>query len=149
MTAKTIGRTSVFVALIGTLLTVPVSAYEVGTHEEISEEVALMSSLRSYLPTIGLKSLEDQLEDVNAKHSIVRWIRLGANHEDDTVSTNFFRYRNHFYDPQHGGAGYTYPLVPSGEPSPDWALEDTRSFLTQSYSFKDARQAFHDALTLP
>lgn len=125
-----------------------VLAYEVSTHEDMSEIAALMSSLNAYLPMIGIASLDEELADANAKQSIIKWLRKGAHDEDDTISTNFARYRNHFYDSQHSGAGYSYgPLT--GEPSPDWALEDSRTFTTQSYSFKRARQYFYDALTLP
>ena len=132
----------IYISLIRVVL-----GYEVSTHKDMSEQAALRSSLNIYLPTIGFKSLDEELTDISTKQSIVKWIRQGAHDEDDTVSANFFRYRNHFYDPQHGGAGYSYGLL-TGEPSPDWALEDTRRFITQSYSFRDARQDFYDALTL-
>lgn len=148
MAVKGIGNILIFFALLCVSLVAPVLAYEVGTHEEISEEAALTSSLPAYLPAIGLQSLDDQLEDIDTRHSIVRWIRLGAHDEDDASSTNFARYRHHFFDPQHGGAGYSFGVF-GGEPSPDWALEDTRTFITQSYSFNEARQYFYDALTLP
>jgi hypothetical protein len=121
-------------------------SYEVGTHEDMSEVAALSSLLPQYLPTIGLESLDDELADINTRLSVVKWIRRGANDEDDTISTNFARYRNHFFDPQHGGRGLS--ALASGEPSPDWALEDTQTFISQSYSFKEARQHFFDALTL-
>jgi hypothetical protein len=123
-------------------------AYDVNTHEDMSEKAALGSRWEIYLPGIGLKTLDDELVDIDTKQSIVKWIRKGANDEDDTLSTNFARYRNHFYDPQHGGTGYSFGML-TGEPSPDWALEDNRTFTTQFYSFKDARQYFYDALTLP
>lgn len=113
----------------------------------MSEQATLISSLNTYLPTIGLQSLDEELTDINTKQSIVKWIRKGAHDEDDTISANFARYRNHFYDPQHGGQGYTFGTL-TGAPSPDWGLEDTRIFATQSYSFKDARQYYYDALTL-
>jgi len=148
MITRFLGKLFFLGAIVCTPLTQSVLAYEVSTHEDMSEQAALMSSLNGYLPTIGLKSLDEELTDINTKQSIVKWIRKGANDEDDTISTNFARYRNHFYDPQHGGAGYSYGLF-TGEPSPDWALEDTRAFVTQSYSLKDARQYFYDALTLP
>ncbi len=125
-----------------------VLGYEINTHEDMSEKAALMSSLNGYLPTIGIKSLDEELVDLNTKQSIVKWLRKGAHDEDDTISANFARYRNHFYDPQHGGQGYAFGAL-TGEPSPDWALEDTRTFTTQLYSFKQVRQYFYDALTLP
>lgn len=143
-------RFSILLGVIyGALSALPLYAYEVDTHEQLSLEAARRSNLSDYLPRIGLKSLKDRLTNISTTHSIEDWIRIGANHEDDTFSTNFARYRNHFFDPQHGGAGYSYPLAPPGEPSPDWALEDTRTFLSQSYSLRDARQALYDALTLP
>ena len=126
-----------------------VYSYEIDTHDELSKQATLQSNLYKYLPSVGLKSVNDQLTDISTTKTIIDWIRQGAKDEDDTVSANFFRYRNHFYDPQHGGAGYSYVGVEAGEPSPDWALEDTRTFITQSYSLKEARQNFYDALTLP
>lgn len=123
-----------------------VLAYEVNTHEDMSEQATLSSSLNNYLPTIGLKSLDEELVDSTIKQSIVNWIRKGAHDEDDTFSLNFARYRNHFYDPL---SGLGLNAAATGEPSPDWGLEDTRTFAAQFYSFKDARQYFYDALTLP
>jgi hypothetical protein len=123
-------------------------AYEVKTHEDISEQAVLQSGLKDFLPAIGLKTTNDTLVDINVNKTIAEWIIQGANDEDDTISTNFARYRNHFFDPQHGGAGYSFGAL-TGEPSADWGLEDTRTFITQSYSLRNARQYFYDALTLP
>ena len=134
-------------AVVCGLVSSVVNAYEVETHKVLSEEAAEQSKFSEYLPLIGLKSLQDQLTDVATTKSIVNWIREGANDEDDTISKNFARYRNHFYDPQHGGQGYAFGKL-TGEPSPDWGLEDARTFATQSYSLKDARQYYYDALTL-
>lgn len=122
-------------------------AYEVTTHEDLSEQAVLRSKLKDVLPSIGLKTTNDPLTDIDTTRTIAEWIIIGANHEDDTISANFARYRNHFFDPQHGVAGYSFGAL-SGEPSLDWALEDTKTFITQSYSFKKARQYFYDALTL-
>lgn len=134
--------------VLGNLLTSLAYPYEVDTHVEMSLNAARQSSLSTFLPIIGLGNLRDSLTDIQTTHSIEDWIALGANDEDDTFSSNFARYRNHFYDPQHGGAGYSYGIF-SGEPSPNWALEDVQTFATQSYSFNDARKYFYDALTLP
>ena len=120
--------------------------YEIETHIDMSENAAIQSSLNSYLPTIGLKTLNDPLVDINTSKKIVDWIKSGADHEDDLLSPNFARFRNHFFDPL---TGLGLNTVITGEPSPDWGLEDTRTFITQSYSFKDARQSLYDALTLP
>jgi hypothetical protein len=123
-------------------------AYEIETHKKLSEEAAKQSILENFLPLVGLTSMNDPLVDIDKKLNILDWIKLGANDEDDTLSANFARYRNHFYDPQHNGVGYSFHGL-TGEPSPDWALEDSKTFATQSYSFSDARQSFYDALTLP
>src|SRR4030067_396923 len=131
----------VYISLIHSVL-----AYEVNTHEDMSEKAALSSSLNKYLPTIGLKSLDEELGDISAKQSIINWIRKGSYDEDDTFSLNFARYRNHFYDPL---SGLGLNAAATGEPSPGWGLEDTQTFATQSYSFRDARQYFYDALTFP
>jgi hypothetical protein len=130
-------------------------AYEIKTHKLMSDKALTQSKLKDYLPSLGLNSLKDKqvdldttkLVDINFSKTISEWVQLGADNEDDTFSTNFARYRNHFYDPTNdkglnGGNA-------SGEPSPDWGLEDTKTYTTQSYSFKDARQSFYDALTLP
>ncbi len=127
------------------IITLPTYAYEKGTHEEFSERAARQPNLNGYLQTIGLKSIEDPLTDINSTSSIVNWIRAGANDEDDTISLNFARYRNHFYDPL---TGLGLNAAATGEPSPTWGLEDAQTFLTQSYSLKDAHQYFYDALTL-
>ncbi|MGH7377263.1 MAG: hypothetical protein ACREKK_07590, partial [Candidatus Methylomirabilales bacterium] len=79
-----------------------------------------------------------------------QWLDRGARDEDDTLSTNFARYRNHFYDPVNNrGLDATGPLgLPiRGERAPDWALEDRQEFSTQNFSYRDARQAFFTALT--
>ncbi|MCP4702346.1 MAG: hypothetical protein GY862_36620 [Gammaproteobacteria bacterium] len=64
------------------------------------------------------------------------------------MSTNPARYRNHYYDPING-RGYRYGFVLRGEASPDWGLEDgEHNFITQRYSFDDARDYLYEGLTL-
>lgn len=126
-------------------LALPSLAYEKETHKEMSRRAAIQSNFPSFLPTIGLKSIDDPLTDIATTYSILDWIRIGADDEDDTISLNFARYRNHFYDPL---TGLGLNAAATGEPSPTWGLEDAQTFLTQSYSLKDARQYFYDALTL-
>lgn len=131
-----------------------VLAYEVETHEKMTESAAIQSSLALYLPEIGFLSLDDPLTTPLASQSILDWIKEGSVKEDDTVSESFFRYVNHFYDPTPGapnGGGYTGLLIPgllSGLPSPEWGLE-SNDIAGQKYSFRDARQYLYDGLTLP
>ena len=98
-------RYCLFATVSALLLFSRAEAYEVETHKKMSEEAAKQSDLEVYLPVIGLKSLNDPLTDIEIKRSILDWIKLGADEEDDTLSANLARYRNHFFDPQHGGAG--------------------------------------------
>ena len=122
-------------------------AHEVDVHMLISDKAVDYSiALQPYLSASGL-TVESVLTDVNSSNSIRNWIIYGARDEDDTISTNFARYRHHFFDVQNGGAGYSYGVL-SGEPSVDWGLEDLRSFGSQQYSLKSARKYFYEALTV-
>jgi hypothetical protein len=123
----------------------PSFAYEVKTHEDMSEQAVLRSKIRDILPVIGLKTTNDLLTYIDSSKSVAEWVISGANDEDDNLSLNPARYRNHFYDPL---TGLGLHGVATGAPSPDWGLEDTRSFATQLYSLKHARQYYYDALTL-
>jgi hypothetical protein len=125
-----------------------INAHEVEVHKMLSEHAVRVSRINEYLPSVGLNTVEDTLTDITTTMPILDWVRKGSDDEDDTVSTNFARYRHHFFDIQNGGAGYSYGII-SGEPSADWGLEDLRSFGTQQYSLKSARKYLYDALTLP
>jgi len=132
----------------------PAYCYNAESHKGISQK-ATVTSTGLYLPDIGLKTADDELtmhltdDDrfiTDKTYSVVDWVREGAEDEDDTFSKNFARYRNHFYDPIHQ-EGYSHLFVLTGEPVPVWALE-TKDFITQEYSFKDASDYLFKALTL-
>ncbi|MGH7321375.1 MAG: hypothetical protein ACRELA_17350, partial [Candidatus Rokuibacteriota bacterium] len=69
------------------------------------------------------------------------WVRIGGRDEDIPLN----RVLNHFYDP-HYDVSLTFSL--GGAKAPDWALEDAGDLAGQNHSYKDARQAFYDGLTL-
>lgn len=141
------------VALLG--FSLPLRAYEVLTHEDMSEAAAFSSVLAKpvTLEALGLTgTIEDpKLTFPNSKGSprIIRdLIRDGANFEDD-----FPRSLNHFFNPLNG-QGLSLGVV-VGNPSPAWALEDkgeingTLGYGKQEFSYRDARRFFLDALTVP
>jgi len=130
------------------LASAPVSAFEIQTHADISGAAFDLSSVSVSLQDLNIdpgKPLNGGL--LRPSLPPRRWVQEGARDEDDTISTNFARYRNHFYDPVNDRGLST--LLASGERAPDWALEDRQQFVTQSFSYRDARQAFLTALTAP
>lgn len=70
--------------------------------------------------------------------TVQQLVMLGARNEDHGK-----RSKHHFYDPQQGGVGLRFIL---GDPSPEWALEDTDEDSGQFTSWKDARAFLRDAL---
>jgi len=144
------------------------NSYEVETHREISRKAALVSTLSSRLPDFGLIDLDSSLpskthmigsfgskvltcqEDfiTPISVSIIDLIRLGAFCEDVTFGDSAidgFRYINHFYDPAHGGRGFSGGTYRS---SRVWGLENT-DIGGQNFSYRDARAYFYKGLTLP
>lgn len=122
--------------------------FEIDTHRDMTRAAFDRSSAGDVLRSLG----GDPVTPLNGGplHGSLTprdWLLKGSRDEDDTLSTNFARYRNHFYDP-HFNRGLTTPLV-SGDPAPNWALEDQQEFLTQTSSFRDAHEAFRAALLAP
>jgi len=77
--------------------------------------------------------------------SITGLVRRGANDQDNGI-----RALNHFYDPYYDRALTSDDLgVTPVEKSPDWALEDIKSFYTQSNSMHDTYDFLYEGLTLP
>ncbi len=152
---KSIASAVFMTALLGFSLSL--RAYEVQTHEEMSERAMNSSKIakdQELLKNFGLKSLAEKQKFPNSNNieqTIRELFRTGANFED-TLSAD--RPRNHFYDPLS-----SEPLTISGKAvgstSPDWALEDkgqitgTLGFGKQEFSYRDAREYFFNALTLP
>lgn len=129
-------------------------AYEVATHEDMSEVAAFSSVLANpeTLSTLGLTGgVDDQklvFPNADGTAKTIRFlIRDGANFEDNLLLGTILRVRHHFYDPL-----YDRPLtvlgVAIGEKSPDWALEDLEDFGSQVFSFRHARDYLYKALTL-
>jgi len=125
-------------------------AYEVGTHQFLSEQAFNRSVLadpnKQLLIDIGL------IENVNSPNpifatstdirdqSLVDLIKFGAGFEDDRD-----RALNHFYDPQNSGRRG----ILSQASSPEWALEDVGEISGQDFSYLDANNRFKEALISP
>jgi hypothetical protein len=132
------------------------AAYEVDTHEDMSEAAAEQSAnLGAALPLLGLTSLEDRLVFLPAQGAVMKakeWIRFGSKEEDELfqVGSPIAIFRHHFFNPLNGSGLYYVPRPPcnaiaiTGTPSPNWALGQG---MTQDYSFPAARTALHKALT--
>jgi hypothetical protein len=119
------------------------NAYEVPTHENMSESALVRSDIATgdLLAQLGLDPYSSNKKFLNPKTlrdqlTIKELLRQGANFEDNAP-----RFLNHFYDPiNNTGLGVM-------NTSPGWALEDTADDGEQAYSYKDAMQYFYDALT--
>ena len=127
-------------------------AYEIETHDELSEAAANASTLvkdPTIIQNLGIKGTDKFSNSQNntQEKTIAELIRDGARFEDgfSYLST---RSLNHFFDPL-----YNRPLTVTGsargERSPDWALEDPASLSNQEYSWRDARASLYKGLTLP
>jgi hypothetical protein len=121
----------------------PVSAFKLTAHLAISDAAYARSSVFQLMKDIDIDGARPLVLS-GRSHLPVEWLRKGAQDEDDFVSANLLRFRNHFYDPyRNRGLAWGVEL---GEAAPDWALEDTE-YWTQQYSYRDAREAFFNALT--
>jgi len=131
-------------------------SYKEKTHEELSENSVIISYLSidpSLLTNLGLQPYNSDQEYINPSDptgvniTLRSLFRNGASYED--ISN---RALNHFYNPV---TNLPLPFIgplPAGSTSPDWALEDNGDVdpgLTgvQEYSYKDAMNYFHLALT--
>lgn len=133
---------------------VSTSAYEIDTHEKLSIEAYSASNLQKnpdVQGNLGLGASDKFPGSDGISKSIIQLIGDGAKFED-TLSAD--RPRNHFYDPL-SGQPLTLLGVAVGSTSPDWALEDkgqitgVLGFGKQEFSYRDAREYFFKALTLP
>ena len=140
-------RIGLIVALV--IISRIVLAYEVDTHEKMSEPAAKSSVLKAdneVLRRLGLQfPIEDDRQQFpNSKgepRNILNLIKEGSKLEDSLI---FIRPIHHFYDPISGEA--LLPLL--AKPSPTWALEDLENFGSQAFSFRHARDYLYKALTL-
>ncbi|MEK7877626.1 MAG: hypothetical protein AAB325_15730, partial [Pseudomonadota bacterium] len=137
----------VFLSLLSAL---PAPAFELVTHEDITSAAFARSAASDVLRDLGVDPATRLSGGfLRGSRSPVDWLVQGARDEDDTISTNFARYRNHFYDPvnNRGLTATAFGVIPiRGERAPDWALEDQEEFFTQAFSYRDARLAFLMAL---
>ncbi|OGB22593.1 MAG: hypothetical protein A3I66_09930 [Burkholderiales bacterium RIFCSPLOWO2_02_FULL_57_36] len=143
-------QTIIALGLISVVRISAVHAYEVTTHEDMSQKAVEISGLAKsdILIDLGLEPLSKEQPFPNSKNNpvpIVTLFRNGANFEDEL---SLPRPLNHFFDPKSG-----YGLaIPNARPSPDWALEDKGdvtdvSGAEQEFSYKEGRKYFLDALT--
>ncbi|HEY2864447.1 MAG TPA: hypothetical protein VGK37_12580 [Casimicrobiaceae bacterium] len=147
------------------LLGPAVSAYEVGTHQLLSSVAVAQSALPQKVSDFGLNDLTQTISvvDTNVKEGklvsciassarkltrLIDLITLGSLCEDAASGTaQPWRFRNHFYDPQHNGQGLTF-LGPNTD-SLTWGVDPTNNQTTQEYSIRRAKDYMMLALTLP
>ena len=140
------------------MTTTPISAYEVLTHQDVSEHALIESDLKknsSIIETLGLTPAQQFPGDDQKLRTIIDLVKHGAEQEDNLRGSRFL---HHFYDPYHHvpltsvspteliGLTILYgqPLLPT-QKSFDWALEDFRDLGgDQLFSFKDARRYFFE-----
>ena len=141
---------SIFV--VSLLLTATVSvAYVESTHDRITIAGANQSILVTnpdLLRSLGLRPDINAPIFPGASSSILQLLRTGVVAEDQGG-----RSIHHFFDPTrenapNNGALVLFPITPFTLSSPSWALEDRR-ILNNDFSFRSARQYFHNALTNP
>jgi hypothetical protein len=129
------------VCLLLAALPISTSAYELVTHEQLTQAAFDVSELASTLQSVYGIFPKDTFRgrfplSTWKRNTPADWIAKGARDEDSLV-----RPLNHFYDPYHD-----VPLG-IGAKAPDWALEDGGDLPGQDYSYKDARDAFFTGLT--
>lgn len=142
------------VVCITLLSLIPSHAYEIKTHDQISQKTALCSVLsqENFIESIGWVSIQSQDRDVlfyrediinktnnKLEHTTQNLIGWGAAYEDEETK---LRPVNHFFNPLTSEGGS------AGLASPHWILEDVGKVLLQDYSFSDANRMYVDALTI-
>lgn len=136
------------------LLSMPVLAYEIETHAELSKAAVEASTVKrdpSLLKDLGVSPTQKFINSVGDQLLIPDLFQAGARFEDNLSLTNL-RPLNHFFNPLNG-APLTFLGKTLGETSPDWALEDkkeitgTLGFGKQEFSYRDGREFFYRALT--
>jgi len=130
------------------------AGFEVGTHRVLTEHAFDRSRVAD---TLWLELDRDVNRAVPAHllstaRSLRGWLEKGSVDEDANFSLAPVRGRHHFFDPHFNrplSARVPGGWLPLGETAPDWALEDDRLYLTQSYSYRDALDGYVRALTQP
>ncbi|MGH2651043.1 MAG: hypothetical protein ACRDHK_07530, partial [Actinomycetota bacterium] len=145
MTTRALQLAVIASATVLVILGTHAGAYEVATHEELSRQGFRKSGVAGRLGAFGLTSVQKLRGRLLSLRQQPRtpevWVTIGGGDED--LPPN--RVLNHFYDP-HYDVSLTFSL--GGAKAPDWALEDAGDLAGQNHSYKDARQAFYDGLTL-
>ncbi len=129
-------------------------AYKESTHEDLSKEAVNASALKlksSVLRDLGLDPFSSEQKfalNVGSPKTIVEHFRRGARLEDESGRSS-----HHFFNPLNGEA-LKIGAITAGQTSPDWALEDRAQIPGgisdgQSFSYRDGRLYFFQALTLP
>jgi hypothetical protein len=154
-------RRPLLAALLAAGLVLPARlpyAYETPAHARFAAEAARASSVPARLPDIGanmkLFTLDSLLSDgglylfgltlFQLERPVSGWFSEGAVREDDFCCSPPLRFTNHFYNPiaPAGSRGYLGITTDSLQ----WGLEPT-DMVTQSYSFRDAREYLYQAFT--
>lgn len=121
---------------IGSLLVPPgVTAYEVGTHEEITRSAGKNSTLDDVLR--ARLGVEGGLDTVIRGQGLTGWLAQGGRREDDVL-----RFLNHFHNPlaDWSAAGL---LGSAGQSSILWG----QNTMLSGWSWQDVRNTYLDALT--
>ncbi len=115
-------------------------AYEVLTHEEISELAADRSAVAEVLSnSLGLGSGREL--SVSGQ-SLTKWLRQGATREDGQL-----RFLNHFHNPLATDWPQAGFLLTVGQSSILWGQNTGQG--VPSWSWRDVRAVYFDALTKP
>ena len=163
-----------FWLLSGILRSEMTFAYEVLTHQDISQkalEVSVLSSPSSVLTDLQLKAFDEKSQKFpgadEGKRTILDLVLYGAEQEDDLgfPGVGGSRFMHHFYDPIRNSPLTNFTSFDLGfvserfgvpyqpiQKSPTWTLEDNGDFpddklAGQIFSYKDARGYFYKALT--
>ena len=136
------------------IVNVETLAYELGTHQSLSEAAVDESALSknpTVLQDLGLDSVvAKSLVLDGVPRSVREIIGIGGRREDTLTGT---RPIHHFFDPSragdtnNGALRLPVPVVPTYS-SPTWALADRGPANGQEYSFRNARTYLLNALTL-
>jgi len=124
------------------------AAYEIRTHEKLSEVAAKNSILQSDPAVMRSLGLPSSIEDNNnplpnsdgEPKSVLDLIKDGSRFEDGKYPISI-KPLFHFFDPLHDDGLFLFT-------SPTWALEDKgKIHVLQNYSYGDARNFLYKALT--
>ena len=122
------------------LLPVLVSAYEMPTHEAITQSAGNRSGADQVLRG-NLGQIDGLTQSVGGQR-LIEWLTQGARRED-----NVPRFFNHFHNPLATDWSQAGLLGSLGQSSVLWGQNRSQSF--PSWSWQDVRQAYFEALTRP